>query len=147
MQIKIGDFGLASKIELGGEPRNTLCGTPNYIAPEVLEGPAEGHSYEVDVWALGVIVYTLLFGKPPYESNNVKLTYKKIMNNKFSYPENSGISAFAKDLIDRMLVLNPIMRLSIFEVLNHPWMKSRCGIPELLETSALRRPPTNQYIM
>lgn len=67
MQIKLGDFGLATKLDFEGEKKKTICGTPNYIAPEILEGKT-GHSYEVDVWSLGVIIYTLLIGKPPYET-------------------------------------------------------------------------------
>jgi len=70
MKIKIGDFGLASKLEFEGERKRTICGTPNYIAPEVLEAK-NGHSYEVDVWSLGVIIYTLSIGKPPFETNDV----------------------------------------------------------------------------
>ena len=65
MKIKIGDFGLSAKIE-NGERMKTLCGTPNYIAPEILL--KSGHTYPVDIWSLGVIIYTLLIGKPPYES-------------------------------------------------------------------------------
>ncbi len=55
MQIKIGDFGLATKLDFEGEKKRTVCGTPNYIAPEILEGKS-GHSYEVDIWSLGVIL-------------------------------------------------------------------------------------------
>lgn len=64
MQIKMGDFGLATKLEFQGEKKKTICGTPNYIAPEILQ--AKGHSYEVDIWSFGVICYTLAFGKPPF---------------------------------------------------------------------------------
>ena len=67
MEIKLGDFGLATKLDFDGEKKRTICGTPNYIAPEVLEGKC-GHSYEVDVWSLGVIIYTLIIGKPPFET-------------------------------------------------------------------------------
>mmetsp|Transcript_31604 Transcript_31604/g.30916 ORF Transcript_31604/g.30916 Transcript_31604/m.30916 type:complete len:115 (+) Transcript_31604:280-624(+) len=67
MEIKLGDFGLATKLEFDGERKRTICGTPNYIAPEVLEGKG-GHSYEVDIWSLGVIIYTLIVGKPPFET-------------------------------------------------------------------------------
>ena len=67
MEIKIGDFGLATRLEYEGERKRTICGTPNYIAPEILEGKS-GHSFEVDIWAVGVIIYTLLIGKPPFET-------------------------------------------------------------------------------
>jgi polo-like kinase 1 len=77
MEVKLGDFGLATKLDFDGEKKRTICGTPNYIAPEVLEGKA-GHSYEVDVWSLGVIIYTLIIGKPPFETSDVKTTYKRI---------------------------------------------------------------------
>jgi N-acetyl-anhydromuramyl-L-alanine amidase AmpD len=65
MEIKLGDFGLATKIEFEGEKKKTICGTPNYIAPEILEGKT-GHSYEVDIWSLGVTFYQMLFGEHPY---------------------------------------------------------------------------------
>ena len=54
-EVKVGDFGLATKLEFDGELKKTICGTPNYIAPEVLDGKV-GHSYEVDIWSLGVIM-------------------------------------------------------------------------------------------
>ena len=80
MEIKLGDFGLAAKLDFDGQRKKTICGTPNYIAPEVLDNKT-GHSYEVDVWALGVIMYTLLVGKPPFETNCVKKTYNLIKMN------------------------------------------------------------------
>lgn len=64
MQLKLCDFGLSTKITYQGEKKRTVCGTPNYIAPEILE--EEGHSYESDIWSMGVILYALLFGKPPF---------------------------------------------------------------------------------
>mgnify|MGYP000846701926 FL=1 len=80
MELKLGDFGLATRLEFDGEKKRTICGTPNYIAPEVLDGKV-GHSYEVDVWSLGVIIYAMLIGKPPFETPDVKTTYKKIKMN------------------------------------------------------------------
>lgn len=98
MEIKIGDFGLATKIEYKGQRRRTVCGTPNYIAPEIIDGK-NGHSYEIDVWSLGVIIYTLLIGKPPFEADDVQQTYLRIRENDYEFPENSHISVLAKDLI------------------------------------------------
>ena len=74
MKLKLGDFGLATKLTFEGEKRRTICGTPNYIAPEVLSSKL-GHSYEVDVWSIGVILYTLLFGRPPFETSDVTVSY------------------------------------------------------------------------
>ena len=91
MEIKVGDFGLATKLDFDGERKRTICGTPNYIAPEVLEGKG-GHSYEVDIWSLGVIIYTLIIGKPPFETTDVKATYKRIKENNYSFPEHVPIS-------------------------------------------------------
>ncbi len=82
-----GDFGLATKLEFDNEKKYTICGTPNYIAPEILDGKV-GHSYEVDVWSLGVIMYALLIGKPPFETPEVNSTYGKIKACKYSFPEN-----------------------------------------------------------
>ena len=67
-------------------------GTPNYIAPEVLE-KKNGHSYEVDIWSLGVVMYTMLFGRPPFETADVKLTYKRIKMNSYSFPENIKVDS------------------------------------------------------
>jgi polo-like kinase 1 len=106
MEIKIGDFGLATKLEFEGERKRTICGTPNYIAPEVLEGKA-GHSFEVDIWSLGVIIYTLIIGKPPFETNDVKTTYRKIRMNQYSFPTEATISEQAKDLIQKILNTDP----------------------------------------
>ena len=77
MEVKVGDFGLATKLDFDGERKRTVCGTPNYLAPEVLDGKS-GHSYEVDIWSLGVILYTLIIGKPPFETSDVKDTYELI---------------------------------------------------------------------
>ena len=96
MEIKLGDFGLATKLDFDGDRKRTICGTPNYIAPEILENKEAGHSYEVDIWSLGVITYTLLIGKPPFETNDVKATYKKIKLNQYSFPEGVSISQEAK---------------------------------------------------
>ena len=62
MELKLGDFGLATKLEFRSQKKFTVCGTPNYIAPEVLDGKC-GHSFQVDIWSLGVVIYTLIFGK------------------------------------------------------------------------------------
>ena len=99
IQIKIGDFGLATRVETDGERKRTLCGTPNYIAPEVLG--KKGHSFEVDVWSIGCILYTLLVGKPPFETQTLKDTYARIKRNEYHVP--SRIGPAAKNLISKLL--------------------------------------------
>jgi polo-like kinase 1 len=106
MQIRIGDFGLAARVLFEGERKRTICGTPNYIAPEILDSK-NGHSYEVDFWSIGVILYTMLFGRPPFESAEVKNTYRKIKCCQYSFPELTSISDDAKDFIRRCLRIDP----------------------------------------
>ena len=77
MELKIGDFGLAAQINSEGEKRKSICGTPNYMAPEVLDAKI-GHSYEADIWSMGIILYTLLIGRPPFKAENSKVTYSRI---------------------------------------------------------------------
>ena len=69
MEIKLGDFGLATKLEFEGEKKRTICGTPNYIAPEILDGKV-GHSYEVDIWSIGVILYKKFLNNKLNNLNN-----------------------------------------------------------------------------
>jgi len=144
LEIKIGDFGLATKLEFPGERKRTICGTPNYIAPEVLEG--KGHSYEVDVWSLGVIIYTFLIGKPPYETSDVKKTYKRIRNNDYSFPDHVQISPNAKKLIQEILVLDPQQRLTFDEILMHDFFTQKGTIPRTMPISTLALPPSPDFI-
>lgn len=102
MRLKVGDFGLAAKLERSDQRRMTVCGTPNYIAPELLQGKT-GHSFEVDVWSTGIILYTFLVGKPPFQCKDVKSTYKKILSNVYAFPEGFIISSDARNLVAMML--------------------------------------------
>jgi serine/threonine protein kinase len=84
--VKIIDFGLAVKLELGekGEQK-TLCGTPNYISPEVLN--SQPYGLQSDLWSLGCILYALLTGTPPFEGPSVQDTLMKIKKGKFKLPD------------------------------------------------------------
>ena len=145
MELKVGDFGLATKLEFDGERKRTVCGTPNYIAPEILEGKT-GHSYEVDIWSLGVIIYTLIIGKPPFETNNVKETYKRIKNDNYSFPENALISEPSKELIQSILVLDPNKRPNLDQILVSDFFNMGINVPKLLQPSTLACPPSLNYI-
>mmetsp|Transcript_48848 Transcript_48848/g.147179 ORF Transcript_48848/g.147179 Transcript_48848/m.147179 type:complete len:1011 (-) Transcript_48848:184-3216(-) len=124
LQVKVGDLGLATKVTSSEEKRKTICGTPNYIAPEVIDGNKEtrGHSFEVDIWSMGVILFTTLVGKPPYESKDVKSTYQRILANQYSFPSHVPISQHAKDLIASMLQTRPEKRPSLNQIRSHPFL-------------------------
>ena len=124
MNVKIGDFGLAAELQFDGERKRTICGTPNYIAPEILEGAREGHSFEVDVWSLGVILFTLLVGEPPFQTADVKTTYSRIKSCRYAFPPHLRISESGKDLVHRILQSRPERRPSLVEVRQHPFLAS-----------------------
>lgn len=131
LQIKVGDFGLATVIKYDGERKKTICGTPNYIAPEVLFDRETGHSYEVDLWSLGVIIYTMLVGRPPFQTKQIKQIYHNIKHGNYTFPEGVKLSGQVKDLIAGLLVRPIDMRLGLEEVKHHAWfrMGSGGGIP------------------
>ena len=145
LEEKIGDFGLATKLEFEGDRKRTVCGTPNYIAPEILDGK-QGHSYEVDIWSLGVILFTLLIGKPPFETSDVKTTYRRIKMNAYSFPDHVTISEQAKSLITKILNLDPSKRPSLDEISDHPFFHTGSSIPKLLPASTLACPPSASYV-
>lgn len=144
MEIKLGDFGLATKLEFDGERKRTICGTPNYIAPEILDG-SSGHSYEVDTWSLGVLIYTMLIGKPPFETNDVKLTYRRIKMNAYSFPEQVQISKEARNIVSEILINDPKSRPSLEDLLAHPFLQKN-PLPKLLPASTLAVPPSSSYL-
>jgi polo-like kinase 1 len=145
MELKLGDFGLAAKLAYAEEKRHTVCGTPNYIAPEVLEN-RNGHSYEADLWSVGVILYTLLIGKPPFETPHVKSTYKKIKTGTYSFPENIPVSDNSRNTISKLLQLDPSQRPSLSELVCSPFIKNGDGVPRMLPLSTLACPPSANYI-
>jgi len=136
MELKIGDFGLATKLDYDGERKKTLCGTPNYIAPEVL--CKKGHSFEVDIWSMGCILYTLLVGHPPFETQSLKDTYSKIKRNEYHIP--SRIGPLARTLISRMLQADPLSRPNVDQVLSDDFM-TLGYMPSRLPLSCLTMPP------
>ena len=144
MELKVGDFGLATKLDFEGEKKKTVCGTPNYIAPEVLYGT--GHSYEVDIWAIGVIIYTLLIGKPPFETREVKTTYNKIKKADFSFPITSKISIPARNIIKKILIVDPKKRPTLNDILTDEFFNQGIAIPKLLPISTLALPLPIEYI-
>jgi polo-like kinase 1 len=141
MKLKVGDFGLATTLEFLGERKKTLCGTPNYIAPEVLN--KKGHSFEVDIWSAGCILYTLMVGRPPFETASLKETYMKIRRGEYVIPQ-IKISPAMKILLQRMLLIDPALRPSAKEILNSEYM-TKAYIPRMIPVSALSVAPRFDY--
>ena len=117
--LKIIDFGLAVQLQDFDEERQTLCGTPNYISPEVIQNKPYG--LQTDLWSLGCIMFALLTGTPPFECATVQDTLVRIKAGKFKLPQ--GLSANACDLIQRLLTQDPQQRLHITDVLDHSFLK------------------------
>eukprot|EP00465_Bigelowiella_longifila_P014758 CAMPEP_0185257992 /NCGR_PEP_ID=MMETSP1359-20130426/6984_1 /TAXON_ID=552665 /ORGANISM="Bigelowiella longifila, Strain CCMP242" /LENGTH=335 /DNA_ID=CAMNT_0027843313 /DNA_START=56 /DNA_END=1063 /DNA_ORIENTATION=+ len=121
-QIKITDFGLAKLKPNNGSSMNTACGTPGYVAPEVLR--KQKYTEAVDVWSLGVILYILLCGFPPFYHENTGALYKQIKSGDYDFPDPywKDITDSAKDLIKKMLTVDPKSRITIQNILAHPWI-------------------------
>ena len=144
MQIKLADFGLACKLEFEGERKSTICGTPNYIAPEIIAG-GSGHSYEVDVWSLGVLAFTMLAGRPPFETSDVKDTYRRIKSNAYSFPDHVELSYEAKELIIKILVLDPKERPNLHQIKDLRFF-TKNSIPAMIPLSSLAIAPTSNFV-
>jgi len=122
-EVKIADFGL-SKIISEGLMMKTACGTPGYVAPEVLM--AEGYGPEVDLWSIGVITYILLCGFPPFYSDSVPEVFDQIMKGQYDYPPEywDEISKDGKDFIDHLLVVDVKKRMTAKQALDHVWLNA-----------------------
>lgn len=117
--IKLSDFGLSS-ITHDGRFFETSCGTPNYASPEVVSGQLYGGP-ETDVWSCGVVLYAMLCGKLPFDDSNIGNLFRKIQVAEYVVP--SHVSPQARDLLRRMLVVNPLERATIEQVMQHPWLR------------------------
>jgi len=131
--IKITDFGLA---RFTGQKAlmTSLCGTPEYLAPEVIEcGIAQkqgntniGYGKAVDMWSLGVILYIMLTGEPPFDNKEKEHLLRQIEGAYFCFEErHSSVPELAKDLITKLLTVDPTIRFTAQQALNHPWIMQK----------------------
>ncbi|KAH0826735.1 hypothetical protein J3R83DRAFT_5140 [Lanmaoa asiatica] len=123
MNIKVGDFGLAA----------------------LIENPANGHSFEVDTWSIGVILYTLLIGRPPFQTKDVKDIYTRIRDNVYEFPPERRISADARECITSILTPDPNQRPTLLEIIASPFIDYGI-VPAFIPLSAHDAPPDFRYI-
>uniref|UniRef100_A0A8J8YA08 non-specific serine/threonine protein kinase n=1 Tax=Rattus norvegicus TaxID=10116 RepID=A0A8J8YA08_RAT len=122
-ELKIADFGWS--VHAPSSRRTTLCGTLDYLPPEMIEGRM--HDEKVDLWSLGVLCYEFLVGMPPFEAHTYQETYRRISRVEFTFPD--FVTEGARDLISRLLKHNSSQRLTLAEVLEHPWIKANSSKP------------------
>lgn len=114
--IKLSDFGWSIHTRAA---RNTVCGTLDYLPPEMIE--RQPHGYQVDIWALGILLYEFLVGKPPFEERQVNDTYRRIRDVNLKIP--SFVDPRAANLITRLLQRKPERRMPLAQLPNHSWVK------------------------
>jgi len=119
--VMLSDFGL-SKIISQDKMMETACGTPYYVAPEVLS--AQGYDKEVDLWSTGVITYLLLCGFPPFYGDTLPEVFEQIMKADFDFPDPywTDVSKEAKDFISKLLVVDSKKRMTAKQAMTHPWI-------------------------
>jgi serine/threonine protein kinase len=135
--IKVADFGLARMIKKG-DMMKTACGTPGYVAPEVLQN--KGYSSgAVDMWSTGVILYILLCGFPPFYEEELPALFDQILKGRYDFPTPwwDNISDGAKNLVRRMLTVDPNKRITATQAIADPWIASAGG--QAIKVDALRK--------
>lgn len=128
LNIQLCDFGLAIQCSSQNETVSKVHGTPNYIAPETLLN--ESISFSADIWAIGIVMYTLLFGKPPFEGLSTRDTYKQIKCDSLVIPESPCVSEHARDLLNKLLEKDPLKRIACEDIPFHPFFASH-DFPEM----------------
>ncbi|KAK5045158.1 hypothetical protein LTR84_009491 [Exophiala bonariae] len=143
MNLKIGDFGLAAVMADEQDRRTTLCGTPNYIAPEILsKSGSRGHDNKVDTWAVGVICYAMLMGTPPFQSKTQQEIYSKLKTLEYEWKIDSKnyIPQQAKDFVASCLNLNSAERPDMDQLVDHEFF-TMGSIADQLDLSCLKMTP------
>ncbi len=117
---KLCDFGWSNFFS-ANRVRMTYCGTPDYLSPEMIR--QEGHDQRLDIWNIGVLLFEMLTGKPPFQGSNQRELFESILKIKINYPRD--FPKLARDLVGKLLKSNPKERLSLAAALDHAWFKSK----------------------
>ncbi|XP_016520743.1 calcium/calmodulin-dependent protein kinase type II delta 1 chain isoform X12 [Poecilia formosa] len=130
--VKLADFGLAIEVQGDQQAWFGFAGTPGYLSPEVLRKDPYGKP--VDMWACGVILYILLVGYPPFWDEDQHRLYQQIKAGAYDFPspEWDTVTAEAKDLINKMLTINPAKRVTAADALKHPWICQRSTVASMV---------------
>jgi len=129
--IKVADFGLARVIS-NKEMMKTACGTPGYVAPEVLKNKGYD-SGAVDMWSTGVILYILLCGFPPFYEEELPALFEQILHARYDFPSPwwDNVSKEAKELVQGLLTIDPVKRLTAAQVMALPWVSGAAPTVDL----------------
>uniref|UniRef100_A0A5S6R2S6 non-specific serine/threonine protein kinase n=1 Tax=Trichuris muris TaxID=70415 RepID=A0A5S6R2S6_TRIMR len=152
LRLKLIDFGLCAKPESGLTSfLTTCCGSPAYAAPELISGK-EYCGNEADIWSMGVLLYTLLCGRLPFDDDNVTVIYKKILVGHYEEPK--WLSSSVRSLLRSMLQIDPKKRIKAKELLVHPWVVRDCNFtlkwqsiyqPSIIDRECVAEIATREY--
>ncbi|OMJ92848.1 hypothetical protein SteCoe_4297 [Stentor coeruleus] len=134
-RIKLADFGWSNFFN-PDRTRMTYCGTLDYLAPEMIN--QQGHSTNLDLWNLGVLLFELLTGGAPFQASNQAAMFEKILKVRITFPKN--FPPLAKDLIMKLLKANPDERVPLTEIVNHPWMQTHQPIRPTMTQQVIKEP-------
>ncbi|CAK9003316.1 unnamed protein product [Durusdinium trenchii] len=136
--LKIADFGWCAATNV---LRTTFCGTMDYLAPEMIQG--SGHDQTLDIWSVGILLYEMMVGRPPFQSTNHTMLIDRILKIAIFFPP--GLPPLVVDLVRRLLKREPSQRLPLDQVLRHPWVLSKAEVqsePSLTKSQQLPAPST-----
>ncbi|KAJ2745041.1 Cell cycle serine/threonine-protein kinase cdc5/MSD2 [Coemansia sp. BCRC 34301] len=148
-RIKIADFGLSTIADSVSDRKMSFLGTPNFLAPELVTRDGGGHSFGVDVWATGILLYVMLYGKPPFNTqranSNLQQLYGRIVDQQIEFPPDPHTSTSAKDLINKLCCKSEKYRVKASEICHESWflIHADSSVPKFMPAAIFDRPIRN----